>query len=60
MGEVSMRVQYGQAVVAGKGSSTDIVQASAKAYLNCLNRHLFAVEGSPRKGPAKKKRIARK
>ncbi len=41
MGEVSVRVRYGDDVVQAKGSSTDIVEASAKAYLNALNRHLF-------------------
>jgi hypothetical protein len=27
--------------VAAKGSDIDIVMASAKAYINALNRHLF-------------------
>ena len=46
LGEVSMRVRYGDVVVSAKGSSTDIVEASAKAYLNCLNRYLFTMEMS--------------
>lgn len=41
VGEVSVRVKFGADVVNAKGSSTDIVEASAKAYLNALNRHLF-------------------
>jgi 2-isopropylmalate synthase len=41
VGEVSVQVNYGDHVVAAKGSSTDIVEASAKAYLNALNRYLF-------------------
>lgn len=41
VGEVSVRVRFGKEVVTAKGSSTDIVEASAKAYLNALNRHLF-------------------
>ena len=41
VGEVSVRVNYGDQVVQAKGSSTDIVEASAKAYLNALNRYLF-------------------
>jgi 2-isopropylmalate synthase len=41
IGEVSVRVNYGDDVVSAKGSSTDIVEASAKAYLNALNRYLF-------------------
>lgn len=43
LGEVSMRVRYGEIVINAKGSSTDIVEASAKAYLNCLNRYLFTM-----------------
>jgi 2-isopropylmalate synthase len=43
VGEVSMRVRYGEVVISAKGSSTDIVEASAKAYLNCLNRYLFTM-----------------
>jgi len=43
LGEVSMRVRYGELVINAKGSSTDIVEASAKAYLNCLNRYLFTM-----------------
>jgi 2-isopropylmalate synthase len=41
VGEVSVTVNYGDAVISAKGSSTDIVEASAKAYLNALNRYLF-------------------
>jgi 2-isopropylmalate synthase len=40
IGEVSVRVQFGERIVTGKGSSTDIIEASALAYLNALNRHL--------------------
>lgn len=40
-GEVSMRVEYKGRPVSGKSSRTDIVEASARAYLNCLNRYLF-------------------
>jgi 2-isopropylmalate synthase len=43
IGEVSVRVQFnGDAVriVTGKASSTDIIEASALAYLNALNRYL--------------------
>jgi len=41
VGEVSVTVRFGSDLVAAKGASTDIVEASAKAYLNALNRHLF-------------------
>jgi 2-isopropylmalate synthase len=45
-GEVSVRVGFASdsnapaRIVTGKGSSTDIIEASALAYLNALNRHL--------------------
>ncbi|MBC8018998.1 MAG: 2-isopropylmalate synthase, partial [Verrucomicrobia bacterium] len=38
LGEVSVRVAEGSHVVIGKGSSTDIIEASAKAYVHALNR----------------------
>jgi 2-isopropylmalate synthase len=41
-GEVSMRVAFDKDVVSGKAIGTDIVQASANAYLNCVNRMLTA------------------
>jgi len=37
-GEVVVKVEYNGLVVSGKGTSTDIVEASAKAYLNALNK----------------------
>lgn len=37
-GEVTVRVSEGQHTVVGKGSSTDIIEASAKAYIHALNR----------------------
>jgi 2-isopropylmalate synthase len=37
-GEVTVRVAEGSHVVVGKGSSTDIIEASAKAYVHALNR----------------------
>ena len=49
VGEVSLRVNYGDDVVQAKGSSTDIVEAGAKAYINALNRYLFLkkMKGKP-------------
>jgi 2-isopropylmalate synthase len=44
IGEVSVRVQFnGEAskIVTGKAASTDIIEASALAYLNALNRYLY-------------------
>ncbi len=40
MGEVSLRVAFGGETVSAKGASTDIVEASAKAYLSCVNQLL--------------------
>jgi 2-isopropylmalate synthase len=37
-GEVTVRVSEGERTVVGRGSSTDIIEASAKAYINALNR----------------------
>ncbi len=42
VGEVSVTVRFGKDLVAAKGASTDIVEASAKAYLSALNTYLFA------------------
>lgn len=44
VGEVSVTVSFHGDVVSAKGASTDIVEASAKAYLNALNTYLFAKE----------------
>lgn len=37
-GEVTVRLELGGRIVNGQGSDTDIVTASAKAYVNALNR----------------------
>ncbi|THB67543.1 MAG: 2-isopropylmalate synthase [Gammaproteobacteria bacterium] len=37
-GDVSVRLEKGGAIVNGHGSDTDIVTASAKAYINALNK----------------------
>jgi 2-isopropylmalate synthase len=37
-GEVTVKVQQDGLVVTGKGTSTDIIEASVKAYLNALNK----------------------
>ncbi len=43
-GEVTVRVDQGGRIVNGHGSDTDIVIASAKAYLNALNKLCCAEE----------------
>ena len=37
-GEVTVRLSHGGRIVNGNGADTDIVIASAKAYLNALNK----------------------
>lgn len=43
-GEVSIRLEKGGRIVSGQGADTDIVIASAKAYINALNKILAPVE----------------
>src|SRR5256885_10217001 len=38
IGEVSMKVDFDGTLVWGKGASTDVIEASARAYLSALNR----------------------
>lgn len=47
-GEVTVRLSHGDRVVNGQGADTDIIIASAKAYINALNRlHSNAVRLDP-------------
>ncbi len=43
-GEVSVRLEKGGRIVSGQGADTDIVIASAKAYINALNKMLLGAE----------------
>ncbi|WP_297810867.1 2-isopropylmalate synthase [uncultured Methylophaga sp.] len=43
-GEVNVRLEKGGRIVSGQGADTDIVIASAKAYLNALNKILEPAE----------------
>jgi 2-isopropylmalate synthase len=56
MGEVSVRVAFGSDILSGKSASTDIVEASAKAYLSCVNRLLHNRSVKTRKRKPGKKR----
>jgi 2-isopropylmalate synthase len=38
LGEVTVKLRYKDANVVGRGASTDIIEASAKAYVNAINR----------------------
>ncbi|MEI6971729.1 MAG: alpha-isopropylmalate synthase regulatory domain-containing protein, partial [bacterium] len=40
MGEANVSVTFGSETLSGKAVSTDIIEASAKAYLSCVNRYL--------------------
>ena len=40
MGEVTLRVAFGDDIISAKAASTDIVEAGTKAYLSCVNRLL--------------------
>jgi len=44
IGEVTIRIQSGGKIYTGRGAATDIIVASAKAYMNALNRLLAAME----------------
>ena len=41
-GEVTVRIEEGGFTIHGRGASTDIVEASAKAYLNAINKLMGA------------------
>jgi 2-isopropylmalate synthase len=46
LGEVTMKVDFGDGhLVTGRGASTDIIEASARAYLNAVNRFLGESNG---------------
>jgi 2-isopropylmalate synthase len=50
LGEVTVKVDFGDgAVITGKGASTDVIEASARAYLNAVNRYLG--NGKNRRSP---------
>lgn len=38
LGEVTVRLRYKDKEVVGRGTSTDIIEASAKAYVNAINK----------------------
>jgi len=44
IGEVTIRIESGGRIYSGRGANTDIIVASAKAYMNALNK-LVAVKG---------------
>jgi 2-isopropylmalate synthase len=50
LGEVSVRLEDEGQIVTGQGVDPDIVTASARAYINGLNRLKFSKEMGPKKG----------
>jgi 2-isopropylmalate synthase len=48
IGEVTVKVDFGDHdLVTGKGASTDVIEASARAYLNAVNRYMCRGNGKP-------------
>ncbi|HEY3066912.1 MAG TPA: 2-isopropylmalate synthase [Methylomirabilota bacterium] len=47
IGEVAMKVDFDGTTLSGKGASTDVIEASARAYLSAINR-LVQPTASPR------------
>jgi 2-isopropylmalate synthase len=49
LGEVSVRVRSTSGIeLSGRGASTDIIEASAKAYVNAVNKFIFTKERRPK------------
>jgi len=44
LGEVTVKIKKDDIIVIGKGTSTDIIEASAKAFVDALNRLLFRLK----------------
>ncbi len=38
LGEVTVKIRKGERTITGRGTSTDIIEASAKAYVNAVNK----------------------
>jgi 2-isopropylmalate synthase len=51
LGEVTVKVDFGdEQLVTGKGASTDVIEASARAYLNAVNRFMGSAAGKACRG----------
>ncbi|MBI64215.1 MAG: 2-isopropylmalate synthase [Chloroflexi bacterium] len=46
IGEVTIRIEKDGSIYSGRGSDTDIVVASAKAYVNAINRFISIIDQS--------------
>ena len=49
-GDVTIRLEHAGRVYTGRGTATDIILASARAYLNAVNRMLALEGATPRSG----------
>jgi len=48
LGEVTLKVDFGDGIlITGKGASTDVIEASARAYVNAINRALLMQQPKP-------------
>ena len=56
MGDVTIRIERNGKTYTGRGSSTDIMVASARAYMNALNRLLAIEEISTTGKPSRKRK----
>jgi len=54
LGEVTVKLRYKGTDVIGRGTSTDIIEASAKAYVNAINR---LVASSARRGSMRRRSL---
>jgi len=54
-GEVAVRLEEGGHVVTGQGVDPDVITASARAFINGLNRLHFLKETGAVKGPKPEK-----
>lgn len=52
LGEVTIRIEHNGSTYSGRGSDTDIVVASAKAYINAINRAFMISETESKAVPA--------
>ena len=46
IGEVTVKVEDKGHLVVGHGASTDIIEASAKAYINAINKVIHSQENA--------------
>ncbi|MDR3554199.1 MAG: 2-isopropylmalate synthase [Syntrophobacteraceae bacterium] len=51
LGEAMVRVEFGEDIYSGIGTSPDVIEASARAYLNACNRYFANGGGATTKSP---------